>query len=135
MKIERAQMDREPCHISLCASRLRNDKMARICNKASSGHRPDGRWCQLSYVNSDLIFLSLIFSHTVNYQGIVSLSFFAFVLLSLPPPPLSVSPFLYLRAVQFWEWEGEGRLCRQFKERRRENYDGEMIQAADQRGQ
>lgn len=56
VKIERAQMDREPCHISVCASRLWIDKMARICNKASSGHCPDGRRCQHSYVNSDLIF-------------------------------------------------------------------------------
>lgn len=63
VKIEHAQMDREPCHVGVCASSLRIDKMARISNKAGSGHCPDGRWCQLSYVNSDLIFVSHIFPH------------------------------------------------------------------------
>lgn len=114
VKIERAQMDREPCHISLCTSRLWNDKMARICNKASGGHRPDGHWCQLSYVNSDLIFLSLIFSHTVNYQGVISLPFFCLCTSLSLLLCLSILPFLYLWAIQW-----SGRLCLQFKERRR----------------
>lgn len=95
-------MDREPCHISLCASHLWNDKMARICNKASSGHRPDGRQCQLSYVNSDLIFcLSFFPTLLTTRASSLSLSFLCLCAFLSLPHCLSVLPFLYLQAIQF----------------------------------
>lgn len=132
VKIERAQMDREPCHISVCASRLWIDKMVRICNKASSGQRPDGRWCQLSYVNSDLIFC-LSFFPTLLTSRASSLSSFClctYLTPLLPLCPLSPSYSILLPS--------SGRVrggCASSSKRKEENYDREMIQAAVQEGQ
>lgn len=72
--------------------------MARICNKASSGHRPDGHWCQLSYVNSDLIFC-LSFFPTLLTTRASSLSLFCHC--SSLSPPLYLCSTLYLQAIQF----------------------------------
>lgn len=123
-------MDRVPCHISLCASRLWNDKMARICNKASSRHRPDGPWCRLSYVNSDLSFCLSFFPTllTTVPERHPFLSFLPLCSLSL----LSLSPS-YSAVVERSGRVREG--CARSSKTEGENYDGGMIQPADQQGQ
>lgn len=118
--MEHAQMDREPRHFSPRVSRLWNDKMVRICNKASDGYGPDGSRCQLSYVNASLLSFSgfycifcpqcqlteshLPFPYVISFSSCYTFS-----------PSLYLLPFSPLAQKS----EGDGRLWQQFKERGR----------------
>lgn len=139
MKIERAQMDGEPCHTlapapAVCEMIRRPEYVTKqVAGAVLMGSDVGSHMSTLT-----LLFFCPQFFPTLLTTGASSSSPSPAVLVPLPPSfvsfyscPSSISELFNSCAE---EWEGEGEVVPAVQRDRGENYDGEMIQAVDQQG-